>query len=177
MQTNFNEIIPFFESAVQALGTKVNEIKRMDQDVFCRCPVCGDSKRGNKKRLHLYQKGDVINVNCFNGDCQVKNYTPYRFFKEFHQRTFNEFQNFYRKRYLLEIQGSAKKGLESWESNEQDLFEVNYNKTFKSEIVTLVKDFEFSGDDDKDFIRVKDLVTKIKDLGDEAYQEFKRMLK
>lgn len=58
--------------------------KESDVDITARCPVCGDSRtHKNKKRLHLYRKGNVTNVNCFNGDCPVHNKTVYSFLREF----------------------------------------------------------------------------------------------
>lgn len=55
-----------------------------DVDITARCPVCGDS-RSNKRsrRLHLYVKNSVTNVNCFNGDCPVHNKTMYSFLRDF----------------------------------------------------------------------------------------------
>lgn len=180
-ELTFREIVPFFESAVTALGTNPNEIKRQENDVFCKCPICGDSRYGNKKRLHLYQKGTVININCFNGDCSVKNYTPYRFFKDFHQRTFNEFRNFYRKRFLLEIQKPKEPTLESIDGTSMGLFDVveipEPQKSFKPEIEEIVASFELTGNDFADIENFKKVVTKIKELGDPAFREFKEMMK
>lgn len=188
---SFNEITPFFLSAIAALGVCEKDIKKQPNDIFCKCPICGDSRLGNKKRLHLYQKGEVINVNCFNGDCQVKNYTPYRFFKEFHQRTFNEFRNFYRKRFLLEIREDFEEkkkpaensgNLESLDATKMglDLFAVAETQPVKShegEILTLVEKFQFTGDDEVDFENFKKLAQGIKAISPEALAEFRVMLK
>jgi hypothetical protein len=58
--------------------------KESDVDVSARCPVCGDSRKNKRsKRLHLYKKGEVTNINCFNGDCDVQNKTPYSFLRDF----------------------------------------------------------------------------------------------
>ena len=58
--------------------------KESEVDITARCPVCGDSRsHKNKKRLHLYIKNGVTNVNCFNGDCPVHNKTVYSFLREF----------------------------------------------------------------------------------------------
>lgn len=58
--------------------------KETDVDITARCPVCGDSRTNKRaKRLHLYTKGSVTNVNCFNGDCPVHNKTVYSFLHEF----------------------------------------------------------------------------------------------
>ena len=54
-------------------------------DINAKCPICGDSRiHRNVKRLHLYQKGDVTLVNCFNGDCPCQNKTMYNFLKTFY---------------------------------------------------------------------------------------------
>jgi len=72
--------IKYFKMAV---GTN-NLGKETDSKVNARCPVCGDShKNKSKKRLDLYKKGTVTNVNCFNGDCPVHNKSMYGFLKEF----------------------------------------------------------------------------------------------
>lgn len=52
-------------------------------DVSARCPVCGDSHRGTKARLHLYAKNNLTFVNCFNGGCPVENKIPFTFFRDF----------------------------------------------------------------------------------------------
>lgn len=58
--------------------------KETDVDIAARCPVCGDSRtKKNSKRLHLYIKNQVTNVNCFNGDCPVQNRTVYSFLRDF----------------------------------------------------------------------------------------------
>ena len=72
--------VKYFKLAVglDAIG------KETTVDVTARCPVCGDSRiHKNKKRLHLYIKNSVTNVNCFNGDCAAHNKTMYSFLKEF----------------------------------------------------------------------------------------------
>lgn len=58
--------------------------KENDVDITARCPICGDSRtHKNKKRLHLYIKNGVTNVNCFNGDCPCHNKTVYSFLRDF----------------------------------------------------------------------------------------------
>ena len=58
--------------------------KDSDVDINARCPVCGDSRANKRsKRLHLYIKNGVTNVNCFNGDCAVHNKTVYSFLRDF----------------------------------------------------------------------------------------------
>lgn len=50
----------------------------------CACPICGDSKNGNKQRLNVYEvKGNYV-VNCFNGGCPVSNLSLYKFLKKYH---------------------------------------------------------------------------------------------
>jgi hypothetical protein len=58
--------------------------KSTSVDISARCPICGDSKRGNKYRLHLYNKGEVTNVSCFNGDCSCVNKTVFSFLRDFY---------------------------------------------------------------------------------------------
>jgi len=59
--------------------------KETDVDISAKCPVCGDSqKKHNSARLHLYNKGEVTNVSCFNGNCSVHNKTVYSFLRDFY---------------------------------------------------------------------------------------------
>ena len=72
--------VKYFKLAVglDAIG------KETSVDISARCPVCGDSRsHKNKKRLHLYIKNTVTNVNCFNGDCAAHNKTMYSFLRDF----------------------------------------------------------------------------------------------
>lgn len=80
--------VRFFKLAVGAdrIG------KETDVAISARCPVCGDSRNKNKKRLNLYTKGSVTNVNCFNGDCPVHNKTMYSFLKEFFPALFDQYK-------------------------------------------------------------------------------------
>jgi len=58
--------------------------KETSIDISARCPVCGDSKSNKRmKRLHLYNKNAITNVNCYNGDCAVHNKTVYGFLADF----------------------------------------------------------------------------------------------
>lgn len=58
--------------------------KETSVDITARCPVCGDSRSNKRmKRLHLYIKNNVTNVNCFNGDCAAHNKTVYGFLLDF----------------------------------------------------------------------------------------------
>ena len=71
--------IKYFKLAV---GSNIG--RETDNDISARCPICGDSsKKKNSKRLHLYTKGDITNINCFNGDCQCQNKTVYSFLRDF----------------------------------------------------------------------------------------------
>lgn len=107
---SFKEQEPFYLEAIKSLGVSPNNIKRVgDEDITCTCPICGDSKIGTKKRLHFYSKGEVINVNCFNGDCPVHNMTLFSFLKTYTPRHFNQFKEFIGRRYLIKISNSSKK--------------------------------------------------------------------
>lgn len=187
----FRDIVPFFKEAVEILGTSQSEIKHQDTDVFCKCPVCGDSRHGNKKRLHLYQKGDVINVNCFNGDCSVKNMTPYSFFKEYCPSIFHQYNQFYRKRFFNDLKPikdqklqSAQK-LETVTASENDLFLVSGNEqkecaedenNYIKEIMKLISEFQFTGDDEVDVENFRSMSLKIKGRSIVAFASFRKML-
>lgn len=66
--------------------------KETNVDISARCPVCGDSERRNKGRLHLYTKGNVTNINCFNGGCPVHNKTVYSFLRDFFPALLNQYK-------------------------------------------------------------------------------------
>jgi hypothetical protein len=67
--------------------------KETDVDIAARCPVCGDSRSNKRmKRLHLYTKGNVTNVNCFNGDCSVHNKTVYSFLRDFYPALLSQYK-------------------------------------------------------------------------------------
>lgn len=67
----------------QAVGLD-NIGKETSIDITARCPVCGDSRSNKRmKRLHLYIKNNVTNVNCFNGECASHNKTVYGFLLDF----------------------------------------------------------------------------------------------
>jgi len=58
--------------------------KDSDEDIAVRCPICGDSRQKKRSaRLHLYSKGEVTNVNCFNGTCAAQNKSVYGFLRDF----------------------------------------------------------------------------------------------
>lgn len=184
----FREIVPFFLDCVKQLGCADSDIHKQDLDIACKCPVCGDSRtRKNLKRLHLYQKGDVINVNCFNGDCSVKNMTPYRFFEDYNSRVFEQFKNFYKRKFFDQIQvEKAAKELKSSDPfisvSEDDLFAFNpeiqdpgrgHNKAL---ILEMIRNFEWTLDDSKDMKAFKDLVEQVKKLGNQAFDDFKMLI-
>lgn len=184
----FREIAPFFLDCVKQLGCQDSDIHKQDLDIACRCPVCGDSRtRKNLKRLHLYQKGDVINVNCFNGDCSVKNMTPYRFFQDYNSRVFEQFKNFYKRKFFDQVQVErAAKDLKSSDHfnkvKEEDLFAVDpeiqdpEREANKALILEMIRNFEWSLDDSKDMKAFKDLVTEVKKLGNQAFDDFKMLI-
>lgn len=80
--------VKFFKLAVQD-----NIRNETAVDISAMCPVCGDSHRGNKARLHLYTKGQQTLVNCFNGGCPVENRIVYTFLRDF----FPEFLEAYKR--------------------------------------------------------------------------------
>ena len=187
-QLEFREIAPFFLDCVKQLGCAESDIHKQDLDIACRCPVCGDSRtRKNLKRLHLYQKGDVINVNCFNGDCSVKNMTPYRFFQDYNARVFEQFKNFYKRKFFDQVQVErAAKDLKSSDQfnkvKEEDLFAVDpeiqdpERETNKQVILEMIQGFEWTLDDSKDMEAFKNLVDQVKKLGNQAFDDFKMMI-
>lgn len=64
-----------------------------DNDLCCRCHICGDShKSKSKKRLHLYTKpsfkSDV--VHCFNCDYHA---SAFNYFKAYHPDIFSAYKN------------------------------------------------------------------------------------
>lgn len=187
----FREIVPFFLDCVKQLGCADSDIHKQDLDIACRCPVCGDSRtRKNLKRLHLYQKGDVINVNCFNGDCSVKNMTPYRFFEDYNSRVFEQFKNFYKRKFFDQIQvEKAQRELKSEDPfnrvNEDDLFAFNpeiqdpekgVREANKVIVLEMIRNFEWTLDDSKDMKAFKDLVEQVKKLGNQAFDDFKILI-
>ena len=187
-QLEFREIAPFFLDCVKQLGCQDSDIHKQDLDIACRCPVCGDSRtRKNVKRLHLYQKGDVINVNCFNGDCSVKNMTPYRFFQDYNARVFEQFKNFYKRKFFdqVQVERAAKELKESNDPfisvSEDDLFKQEpildpERETNKQVILEMIRGFEWTLDDSKDMKAFKNLVDQVKKLGNQAFDDFKMMI-
>ena len=184
MQTNqleFREIVPFFLDCVKQLGCADSDIHKQDLDIACRCPVCGDSRtRKNLKRLHLYQKGDVINVNCFNGDCSVKNMTPYRFFQDYKRKFFDQIQV---ERAVKELKSENCDTCKSFNSlNIDDLFAVNpeiqdpEREANKALILEMIRNFEWTLDDSKDIEAFKNLVAEVKKLGNQAFEDFKMLI-
>ena len=79
--------IKYFKLCVSDIG------RENDSDISARCPICGDSKKNSRiKRLHLYNKGTVTNVNCFNSGCSCVNKTMYSFIKEFFPEHLNNYK-------------------------------------------------------------------------------------
>jgi len=80
--------IKYFKLAVGSanIGTE------SDSDISARCPVCGDGNNKRNKRLHLYNKGSVTNVNCFNGGCAVQNKTVHSFLRDFFPSIFAQYK-------------------------------------------------------------------------------------
>jgi len=100
--------------------------KETTNDIVARCPICGDSKNKSKKRLHLYNKNTVTNVNCFNGDCPCQNKTVYSFLKDFYPNLLGK--------YKTEQFGNT---MEKLASGDSDVFETfKKPETDKTEILT-----------------------------------------
>ena len=73
--------IKYFTLAVGSSNIK----RTTGTDIAVRCPHCSGAERWkNTKRLHLYEKNGVTNVNCFSGDCPVKNKNVYSYLRDFH---------------------------------------------------------------------------------------------
>lgn len=142
---NFAETESFYLEALRDLG--VSGTRRVGEyDIACKCPICGDSRNGNKQRLHLYKKGSVININCFNGDCSAKNMTLYKFLKTFHQPTFRKLRDFLRKRYLLQVNPEFDKPKETdiFESLSSDLGNLGDLETQDTQDTQDIKEDEMS---------------------------------
>lgn len=151
---NFAEIKSYYLDALNSLG--VSEIKEISsEDIACKCPICGDSRFSkSKKRLHLYKKGEVINVNCFNGDCPAKNLTPWNFFKTYAPRVFNQFREASRKQYLRELKVFKEpQKLKVDLGFLDDLADIKNEN--QSKLLKFIEDFEpgLSGQEDLDKIR------------------------
>lgn len=97
----------FFKRAMRSSDAQVKS--ETTDDITVRCPVCGDStKSKSKARLHLYGKFDLPLVNCFNGDCPVRNLPLLKFLREYYPSLAKE----YRKRQFIENLGAAQ---QDWE--------------------------------------------------------------
>lgn len=73
-----------------AVGSKVKY--ETPDDICVRCPICGDSKYSkNKARLHLYSKGDLTLVNCFN-ECSCRNKTVYSFLRDYYPNLLDSYK-------------------------------------------------------------------------------------
>lgn len=114
LNLSFQEGEMFVTEALKGLG--VTEFTRLgDRDIACKCPICGDSRYGKKQRLHYYEKNNVINVNCFNGDCPAKNLSVYRFLQTYSPRTFTKFKDYQRSKWLQQLVKPKSKELETLE--------------------------------------------------------------
>lgn len=114
LNLSFQEGEMFVTEALKGLG--VTEFSKSgDKDIACKCPICGDSRYGRKQRLHYYEKNNVINVNCFNGDCPAKNLSVYRFLQTYSPRTFTKFKDYQRSKWLQQLVKPKSKELESLE--------------------------------------------------------------
>lgn len=95
MGTNHGEIkmlslldVKYFKLAITSSKIK----SESSNEIVCRCPVCGDSKKSHSKaRLHLYEKNNLTFVNCFNGDCPVHNKTVYTFLRDFYPNLLSDY--------------------------------------------------------------------------------------
>lgn len=94
--------------------------KETGVDIAARCPICGDSKtHKNKKRLHLYEKGGLQLVHCFNGDCALNgnNKTIKSFLYEFYPSLLDQYKR-----------ENFRNTMQSMSSDKGDVF-----KSFKTE--------------------------------------------
>lgn len=78
--------VRYFKQAVSNIRSETPD------DITAKCPICGDSKHSNKARLHLYKKGDLTLVNCFNGGCPCSNKTMYTFLRDFYPNLFGSYK-------------------------------------------------------------------------------------
>lgn len=174
IQYNFYEVESFYLDALVELGVNGSDVRRLgEQDLACRCPVCGDSRHSeNKKRLHLYQKDKVLNVNCFNGDCPVKNLTVWSFFKTYTPRIFNQFQAYHRHKYLDKIiegsrdfpgrEDSKSHGMEEMEfdwSSVPEVMEVPGSEQ-PSKMERFIEGFQKGPSRKRDLQRIKDFLSE-----------------
>ena len=67
--------------------------KDSDVDISARCPHCSSDPRWkHTSRLHLYEKNGITQVNCFTGDCSVKNKTVYSFLRDFYPNLLDKYK-------------------------------------------------------------------------------------
>lgn len=143
--------VKYFKMAVNS--SKYNE---SDNDLSCRCPVCGDSKHSmNSRRLHLYRKNNLELVNCFNGGCPVQNKTVYSFLRDFYpdllprykKETFrSKIENIAEERTL----GSVISDQPAQSNNVKEKFMNNWEESFNSDIKqeTISDNIEWSTNQD-----------------------------
>lgn len=178
----YREIRPFFIDAVQSLGVNVSDSAQFKEisefDIACKCPICGDSRHGRKQRLHFYQKGNVINMNCFNGDCSVKNYSPYKFFRDFAPKIFESYKRYYKSRFFLQISEKVAQANAVTLQGSENLFDISEVKTeisdeTKTKVFNLLETFEAS--EEKTLEKFSTVVKEIKEIdkGFEFFQELR----
>lgn len=148
--------IKYFEFAV---GSNIKT--RNASDISAFCPICGDSKRGNKARLHLYESGTVTNVNCFNGGCPVENKTMYSFLRDFYP---NLLENYKREMFQSNI---------SKLSNEYENVFSEIEKAKPKDLQTLRLDklFEPLNDDCLEFLNKRGIKYDPKKYGNWYYSK------
>lgn len=174
MNLTFKEIESFYLEALETLGVSRTEVVRVGEtDLACACPICGDSNRGNKKRLHLYQKGDVINVNCFNGDCPAKNLTPFKFMKTYTPRVFSKIRDFSKSRFVQQLAPKKKepKELESLSLDSLDDWVAPEPKV-NSKLLTFIENFRPTN-----YLEDLQVLSTFLSSNPEIVPEFKELLK
>ena len=177
MNLTFKEIESFYLDALESLGVSRTEVARLGEtDLACACPICGDSTRGNKRRLHLYQKGEVINVNCFNGDCPAKNLTPFKFMKTYTPRVFTKLRDFSKSRFVQQLAPKPKepKELESLTLDNLDDWVVEESKT-NPKLLNFIENFQPS--EPTNYLEDLTLLTTFLSSNPEIVPEFKELLK
>ena len=108
---------------VKFFETITSDSKRISQnDISAKCHICGDSKRGNKRRLHLFHRNGNDFIHCFN--CEI-HMSMKNFIKEFHPELLSDFKR------ETALDSIHNKGLNHLESNFQK------PKKDKSKILTI----------------------------------------
>lgn len=127
--------IKFFKEVVTNIG------KETDVDISGRCPICGDGSKRNSKRLHLYNKGTVTGVNCFNGDCEVHNKTMYSFLRDFFPSVLPRYkkETFSTRMNLLKDSRSQGTGNAENAENTEEVSLKSIGKKIKAEIAETIE--------------------------------------